>query len=109
MAISDTTTRNTQCSSYAAQCTHVAGHTAYPATSANELTGTGAARGLITWSTPASGSMTGTATIVSPTAGGTWESLGLWSALTSGTRHRSDHRDAAVPVANRDAGFALAN
>lgn len=85
MAISDTTTRNTQCSSYATQCTHVAGHTAYPATSGNELTGTGSARGAITWTTPSGGSMTGTATITWPTAGGTVAALGLWSALTSGT------------------------
>lgn len=85
MAISDTTTKNLMATYYSTLATHAAWHTAGTATSANELTGTGSSRGVITWGTASAGAITGTATVTAPTAGGTGASIGLWSALTSGT------------------------
>ncbi len=85
MAISDNTTKSAMATYYSTLATHAAAHTAYPATSANELTGTGSARGAITWGSASNGVISGTATITLPTAGGSLASSGLWSALTSGT------------------------
>lgn len=85
MPISDTATKNTLADSYAALCTHAAFHTASPATSGNELTGAGSARGAITWGTASGGAKTWSATITAPTAGGTAACVGFWSALTTGT------------------------
>lgn len=85
MPISDNTTKSSLADSYAALCTHAAFHTASPATSANELTGTGSARGAISWGAASNGVKTWSATITAPTAGGTAACVGFWSASTAGT------------------------
>ncbi len=85
MPITDATTKNSLADSYAALATHAAFHTASPATSGNELTGTGSARGLITWGTASGGVKTWSATITAPTAGGNAYCVGFWSASTAGT------------------------
>lgn len=69
---------------YIARCTHAALHFADVVTSANELTGIGSARGVITWGAITAGMVTGTATCTMPTAGGTVKGIGLWTALTAG-------------------------
>lgn len=96
MAVTDTTTKNLLATYYSTIATHAAAHTADVATSGNELTGTGSARGVITWGTagtPGAGQIAGTFTVTAPTAGGSLKSIGLWSALTSGT-----FRDGQVDV-----------
>jgi hypothetical protein len=87
MPISDTTygTVNALAAAYIARCTYAALHTADIATSANELTGTGSARGAISWGTITNGVVTGTATCTLPTAGGSPKGVGLWTASTAGT------------------------
>ena len=86
MTIVDTTnaTQNALAAAYASRCTHAALHTADTATSANELTGSGSARGAITWGAPSGGVIVGTATCTLPTAGGSPKGVGLWTALTGG-------------------------
>lgn len=93
MPITIDATKSSLASSYAALATHAAAHSASPATSGNEVTGTGSARGAITWGSPTNGVISGTATVTLPTAGGTLASIGLWSALTAGT-----FRDGQVDV-----------
>jgi len=85
MAITVAGTQNSLATSYSTLATHAAAHTAEPATSGNELTGAGSARGVISWGAAAAGVIVGTATVTVPTAGGTLSSVGLWSALTAGT------------------------
>lgn len=71
--------------------THVAGHTASPGgTGANEFSGTGAARGAISWGSVTDNGTTATVTgtftsLAQPNAGATLSYLGLWSASTSGS------------------------
>lgn len=86
MAISDTTsaTQNALVAAYIARCTHAALHTADVATTANELTAAGSARGVINWGAVSGGSATGTATCTLPNAGGSPKGVGLWTALTGG-------------------------
>lgn len=85
MALSDATFRTALATWLGTQFTHAAFHTASPATSGNELTGTGSSRGAISWGTASASVISGTATITAPTAGGTAAALGMWSASTSGT------------------------
>lgn len=98
MALSDATTRTLVATYLGTLFTHAAAHTAAPATSANELTGTGSARGAITWGAASASVIAGTATVTVPTAGGTLASLGMWSALTSGSfRDSIDVTDIVYP------------
>lgn len=86
MAISDNTTKSALATYYSTLATHAASHSAAPATSGNENTGTGSSRGVITWGTATNGVIVGTATITHPTAGSlTLASVGLWSDLSGGT------------------------
>lgn len=85
MAISDNTTKSLLATYFSTLATYAAAHTADVATSGNELTGTGSARGLITWGTATNGVIVGTATVTVPTAGGVFAGVGLWSASTAGT------------------------
>ncbi len=84
MPISDANTRTLMATYYSTLASHAAFHTANAATSANELTGAGSARGAITWGTASASAITGTATVTAPTAGGNAFGIGLWSALTAG-------------------------
>jgi hypothetical protein len=87
MPISDSTyaTQNALVTAYIARATYAALHTADTATSGNELTGTGSARGAISWGTITNGVVTGTATCTLPTAGGSPKGVGVWTALTGGS------------------------
>ena len=86
MAISDNTTKSLLATYYSTLATYAASHSASPATSGNEVVGSGSSRGLITWGTAANGVIVGTATVVHPTAGSnTLAAVGLWSAATTGT------------------------
>jgi hypothetical protein len=72
-------------------------HTADPGTTgANEMTGTGAARGQTTWNAanPATGTKTGSEAVIGVPAG-TATHWGLWTASSGGTFHNSG----ALPVA----------
>ena len=70
--------------------THVAGHTASPGgTGANEFSGTGAARGAISWGSVTDNGTTATVTgtfagLAQPNAGATLSYFGVWSAATGG-------------------------
>lgn len=109
MTISDTTygTQNALCTAYAARATYAALHTADVATSGNELTGTGSARGAITWGSPANGVITGTATCTLPTAGGSPKGVGLWTAATVGSL--ADGQYNITDVTYPGAGTAVIN
>lgn len=85
MAISDNATKSSLATSYSVLCAYAAAHSAAPAVSGNEITGTGSARGAITWGSATNGVIVGTATVTVPTAGTTLATIGLWSALTAGT------------------------
>ncbi len=85
-------TRATVINAYTALIGAAALHTADVSTSANELTGTGSARGAVSWGsiTDAGGTadhaiVVGTATATLPAAGGSPKGVGLWSATTAGT------------------------
>ncbi len=69
-------------------------HSAYPATSGNEINGGSPAyaRKAITWATPASGAMAlnGTLPTFDVPAGATVAAVGFWSALTNGTLYADD-------------------
>ena len=87
MTINDPTfaTQNAVIAAYTARAAYAAVHTSNTPTSGNELTGAGSSRGLIAWGTIASGSVTGSATVNVPTAGGNIQGVGLWTASTAGT------------------------
>lgn len=90
MAIAVASSRQSLATSYAALITHLGGHTASPGgTGANEMTGTGYARGAVSWGSATdngtTASIVGTATITIPNAGATLDYVGGWSASTSGT------------------------
>ncbi len=101
MAITTDALKNTLASTYVAQCTHAAGHTASPGTTgANEMSGTGYARGAISWGSPSGGVVTGTATITIPNAGATLDQVGMFSAATAGTfRDSADVTNIVYPGA----------
>lgn len=90
---------------------HVAGHTASPGgTGANEFTGTGSARGPITWGAVSDNGTTATVTgtftgLAQPNAGATLAFLGLWSALTNGSfRDQVDVADVTFTGAGSSTG-----
>lgn len=99
MAIAVEATRNLMATYYSTLVTHLSGHTASPSTTgANEMSGTGYARGAVTWGTAATSAITGTATIDIVNSGGTLTHVGGWSASTSGTfRDGFDVTDIVYP------------
>lgn len=91
--------------------THIAGHTASPGgTGANEFTGTGSARGAVTWGSVSDNGTTATVTgtftgLAQPNAGATLSYLGLWSASTSGSfRDQIDVADVTFAGAGSSSG-----
>jgi hypothetical protein len=105
MAIAVASTRTALVNAYIARITHASGHTASPGgTGANEMSGTGYARGAVTWGSPSDNgttcSVTGTATVTVPNAGGTLAYVGGFSASTSGTfADQMDVTDVVYPGA----------
>ena len=89
----NTTGKNAMLNAIGELAIYVSLHTAYPATSGNELTGGSPAysRKSITWSEASNGSMVASnSPVFDVPAESTVAAVGFWSALTAGTQYGDD-------------------
>lgn len=88
MALNDTA-KNLMLTELATAAVYMSLHTAYPATSGNEITGGSPAyaRKAITWGTAASGEIAMTNDPVFDVPATTVAAVGFWSAATAGTQY----------------------